>query len=317
MTNTEETKTTPKMGIIPEIAISIILQLIPDFDTSHDNQIYRFIRSCDSAFQLATSSQKDILLIYTLNKITGANSSDTHAQQYTSWKDLRNFLIQKYSKTKTLAHLNLELQSMFQKPSESVNEYYLRIDLCRCKIVEKLNTEISDNTKAGRMATTEETALNVFVNGLVSDIGIMLRTQGFLSLSEAGQFAIQEDKIRDMNLVRRTLYKNEAFKPQAQPFSNPKRVFRPSNIPQSTNQTPKICNYCKNLGHVISECRKRAYNNKIKNQNPQQSRMQQNTVRPSRINNLNFQAADGPSNDSETASNHCSTPQDWTPNLEA
>ncbi|CAH2243222.1 jg18709 [Pararge aegeria aegeria] len=45
------------------------------------------------------------------------------------------------------------------------------IDWCRSKIIEKFNAEIKDGTLLGRMATTEETALSFFVNGLNNEIG--------------------------------------------------------------------------------------------------------------------------------------------------
>lgn len=170
------------------ISLNTLLQLIPDFDTSQTSQVYRFVRSCDSAFKLATEIPKEILLTYALNKITGSGSSDVHAKKYTDWYTLKAFLIQKYSQT--LGHLNLELQSLFQKPNESLTDYYHRVDICRSKIIEKLTAEIVDSTLERRKPTTEETALNVFVNGLSSDIGTMLRTEAFKNLSGAGNFAI-------------------------------------------------------------------------------------------------------------------------------
>lgn len=307
MTKLEDSKVAQTMSAPPEVNFNIVLQLIPDFDTTHDSQVYRFIRSCDSAFRLANSSQQEILLVYALNKISGTGSSDTHAKQYANWGELRSFLIQKYSRSKTLAHLNLELQSMFQKPTESVNEYLLKVDLCRSKIVEKLIAEIPDNTITGRMATAEETALNVFVNGLKSDIGIMLRTKEFSKLSDAGRFAVQEDQIRNMNIARQNLYRSEATKP---PPLNYKHTFQSPVVQRPPSNSTKICNYCKNPGHVISECRKRAYNNGIKNLTiPQTSftRNHQTPSRPTQVNNLNSFATGEMSSSSEIVSNPCST----------
>lgn len=83
---------------------------------------------------------------------------------------------------------------MFQKPNESVSDYFIRVDVCRNKILKKLAAEIADSTLPGRQAMTEETALNVFINGLSSDIGIMLRTKNFENLNDAGNFAVAEDE---------------------------------------------------------------------------------------------------------------------------
>ncbi|XP_069358177.1 uncharacterized protein [Maniola hyperantus] len=327
------------------LEINTLLKLIPTFDTAESQQIYRFVRSCDSAFLLADAEKEQILLVYALNNITGTCASDVHSKQYTSWEDLKSYLIEKFSNVKTISHLNLELQSMFQKPAESITDFFHRVDLCRSKIVEKLNTEIKDNTLLGRMATTEETALSVFVNGISSEIGTMLRTRGFQNLTVAGRFAIEEEKIRAMNTARQSLFKNNTnqHKPslqRTQIIPNPRTTY--NSYPSNT----KTCNYCKNPGHLISECRKRAYNNNLRN-NIQSDSLIRNTLpaslaqtRPSTqralptpsaqtrpliqralpappayANNLNCEATNEMSSSSEIASASCSMIQTPTPSL--
>lgn len=302
-----------------EVDLRTLLLLIPEFDTTKNSQVYRFVRSCDSAFQLSSTPQQQILLTYTLNKITGPGSSDVHTKQFVTWHDLKYFLIQKYSQTKTLGHLHLELQSLFQKPNESITDYFHRVDLCRSKLVEKLTTEVSDGTVEGRVATTEETALNVFVNGLSSDIGAMLRVRAVTNLSDAGNFAIQEEKIRNMNGARQTLYRNSissnqfrrttALPPptyqQTRTFQNTQRQQEPS-----VQNATKVCNYCKHPGHLISECRKRAYNNSMRqSSNTGQQGQQNRATLPARVNNLNSQAAEVQGIPLETASNYYSSAQ--------
>lgn len=280
-----------------ELDIRTLLQLIPDFNTDQTSQVYRFIRSADAAFEIAQNNQIPVLLIYSLNKITGPGSSDVHSKQFHSWQELKSYLIEKFLQTKTLSHLNLELQSMFQRPNESVTDYFHRVDLCRSKIIEKISTEITDATLLGRKTATEEMALGVFVNGLISDIGTMLRTKEFNNLSDAGHFAICEDKIRSMNNARNSLYKinsstQQRLPPQVTNSPMPSQTMHAHRVPIDQNRptfrpNDKTCNYCKKPGHLISECRKRAYNNSMRApQEPQR-------VPPAtsaKINNLNSQA---------------------------
>lgn len=292
-----------------EIQLNTLLQLIPEFDTTNASQVYRFIRSCDSAFGLGTTSQKPILLIYALNKITGPSSSDIHAKDFSDWENLKSLLIQMFSQTKTLAHLNLELQTLFQKPHETVTEYFHRVDLCRNKLIEKISTEVQDTTLVGRTTMTEETALNVFVNGLSSDIGIMLRTRAFSNLSEAANFAIQEEKIRNMNSARQVLHKNVSRPAISTPnYSRNKFQSSPQITPdrQISNPNLKTCNYCKKPGHLIAECKKRAYNNQMRSQQYNYSNQSQNPS-PKNINHLNSNTSDETSNPSDTTSINCST----------
>lgn len=309
------------------VPLNTLLKLIPEFDTAQTTQVYRFVRSCDSAFSLSNDNQKDILLIYALNKITGSGSSDVHARQHSNWDDLKHFVIQKFSQTKTLAHLNLELQSLFQKQNESVTEYFHRVDLCRNKILEKLTAEVTDITLPGRKSTTEETALNVFINGLNSDLGTMLRTKEFTSLTTAANFAIQEEKIRNMNQARQTLYRHNRTSTTFHNNISRKSTLIPNNPTTSTLsmfKSTQTCNYCKKPGHVISECRKRSYNNNIKNRN----QFLQNTPNsqrvppvPTRVNNLNSQAAAEEGISTETASapyfNALTQDQDLIPTVES
>lgn len=308
------------------LEVNTLLKLIPTFNTAETQQVYRFVRSCDSAFRLANTEQEQILLVYALNNITGTSASDIHCRQYTSWEDLKSYLIEKFSNVKTISHLNLELQSMFQKPSESITDYFHRVDLCRSKIIEKLNTEIKDGTLLGRMATTEETALSVFVNGLNSEIGTMLRTRSFQNLTLASRFAIEEEKIRSMNSTRQSLFKNNTShsRPSAQRtqfVTNPRITNRAiDTYPSNT----KICSYCKNLGHVISECRKRAYNNNLRNSQLDQRALPAPLTRPpfqralpapspaTRVNNLNSNATNEASSSLAIGSESCSTIQTLT-----
>lgn len=320
----------------PKISLDIgtLLKLIPSFDTTQTNQVYRFIRSCDSAFNLASESQKSTLLVYVLNNIIGISASDVHSREFQSWDILKSFLIDRFSNVKTISHLNLELQSMFQKPGENITDYFHRVDLCRSKIIEKLTVEIFDDTLAGRKSTTEETALNVFVNGLSSDIGSMLRTKEFRTLSEAARFAMQEDKVRAMNYARQTLFKSVNSTPTSRQIMNRpinqrnynNNLIRPNFVnpantqnnnnpirpnfanPASTQNFAKICNYCKNPGHLITECRKRAYNNNLRASNGQPSMPTQRALPapPAQINNLNSQAAIEETSDSMGTASNCS-----------
>lgn len=302
--------------------LNTITNLIPEFDTNRVSEVYRFVRSCDVAFTLAPISQHMFLLIYTLNRIVGPGASDVHSKQFSLWSQLKTFLIEKFSNVKTLSHLNLELQAMFQKPNESITDYYHRVDLSRSKIIEKITTEINNETLPGRKACTEEMALNVFINGLSSDIGTMLRTKEFTSLPDAARFAMQEEKIRRMNEARQFLHKINLSKPRP----DIKTIQRPSTSFNNVSKYPpyqnkqqlviplsqsseKLCNYCKKSGHIISECRKRAYNNSMRNPKDPPPLNQ-------KINHLNSQAAVEPGTSTETAINHQNRPQELTPTFE-
>lgn len=285
------------------VDLGTLLTLIPTFDTTYPEQIYRFVRSGDAAFGLASEDKKPILLVYALNKIVGTGAPDVHSRQFETWDTLKSYLISKFSNVKTVSHLMLELQSLFQKPNECLTDFYHRVDLCRSKIIEKLTAEITDSSLQGRKDTAEETALSVFINGLNSDIGTMLRTKEFKDLSTAGKFAMQEDKIRAMNNARQSLYKVQTnFKPTHNNGIRyqPRPAITYQKTPQPVQNQTKICSYCKNPGHHISECRKRAYNNNLYNKNNPNRRAL--PAPPAQVSNLNSEATVEVSDSSEIAS---------------
>lgn len=73
------------------LAINTLIKLIPTFDTSKTQEVYRFVRSCDSVFQLAIDVEKQqILLIYAFHNITGVGALDIHCRRYAFWDDLKS-----------------------------------------------------------------------------------------------------------------------------------------------------------------------------------------------------------------------------------
>jgi hypothetical protein len=95
--------------------------------------------------------------------------------------------------------------------------------------------------------------LNVFMNGLSSDIGTMLRTKELNNLTKPGTFAMQEEKIGQVSNARHSLYKNTATK--FSPLTPTRRPVVTNTNTLVPSQQPKTCNYCNKLWHVISECR--------------------------------------------------------------
>lgn len=153
---------------------------------------------------------------------------------------------------------------MFQKPNKTVTEYYHRVDLQRCKIIEKLTAEVSPEVFIGRKLHIEETALSVFINGLRREMGAILRSQNLSHLSEAGRYAIQVDKIIKMNEARDKVFNIKTTIPHHHRKCIPNnqhqlRNIQRNNTIRSISHINNFCIYCKTHGHILSEYRKRAY----------------------------------------------------------
>lgn len=163
----------------------------------------------------------------------------------------------------------------------------------------------------GRLADTEDLALHTFLLGLPSHISNILRCRDPKNLAEAINLAIQEEKFYNFaqsskgpteprpkcrfcgktghtdrscfsNRVRPihnsshtqfshsvNLHKKQL--PSQNSHTQNNTIARQNSLPFSSPNSTIICRYCKNIGHDISECRKRQFNNanRFKNNNSQ------------------------------------------------
>lgn len=185
-----------------------------------------------------------------------------------------------------------------QEHKETVVSYSQRIENCLVRLTNSLDPNLKSEERSANVKLLRSQALTIFLMGLNRDLNIVVKSQRPNTLEDAISLAQAEEKEQ---LARREIERHSNtsyFKPsnshysrpphyninKAQTYnfnsrplqhktfsshpisfnSNPKPNFNfqsPSQVP------PKQCRYCKNLGHTIQECRKRQYNNSMRNQN--------------------------------------------------
>lgn len=287
-------------------SISFLTKFIKPFDGDR-NKLSSFLRNCENALNLASGAQCDILFKYILSQLEGKAETACSLKIFDSWTELKSFLRSTFGETKHREHLLLDLQNCKQKPNESVSQYSLRIETCLTRLQTDITHSTLDKSELkGRIANTEDLALHTFLLGIPSHISNILRCRNPSSLSEAINLAIQEEKLYNfaqtsrapdfrpkcrvcgrlghldrqcMQNRQRPVYTVSNGAPiapthQSAPrTSAPFQPSRPSNSfqPSNSHQTPTIiCRYCKHPGHDIKDCRKRQYNNSMRqNQNKQ------------------------------------------------
>ena len=170
-----------------------------------------------------------------------------------------------FGEKKHITHLLADLQRCRQGPSETVGAFALRIETQLGQLLTEVTLSVTRKADlSGRIGGMEELALHTFLLGLMPKISSFVRGKDPKTLNEAINCATSEEKIQRINMFE---YQN-TFKPQS-----PQTQIRPHNSPQRHNQsqpqkhfrppTQVTCNYCKNLGHTIDQCRKRQYKNKF------------------------------------------------------
>lgn len=253
---TKPTTPTPRAGSSSstesgeKLELNILFKFIKPFNGNRET-LNSFVSNCQNAYSLATKSQKPILFKYILSQLEGKAEVTCSIKDFESFEQFVDFIKNYFGERKHYAHLLSELQECKQNPSESVNQFGLRIETCLAKLLTEVNISVSTKRKkselTGRVAAMEDLALHTFLVGLNPRLAQIVRCRDPDTLNTAINFAVAEEKILH-SLQRRA--------PATYPNERPKLPqFRPNE------SRPPICRYCKNIGHSIENCRKRQYNN--------------------------------------------------------
>lgn len=249
-----------------EMDINTLFKFIKPYDGRREG-LNSFIINCNNAIELASESQKSILLKFILCQLEGKAELACSIKDFQTWDQLKEFLKKQFSDRKHYSHLLTVLQECRQGQNETVTQYAFKIETC----LSQLLTEISmSNYKSseivGRNAAMEDLALHHFVMGLKPNLSLILRCKSPRNLNDAINTAISEERIMQSTYRRQQQpaeYKTSFNKPRDSNNYKPTSIQRPStsNYPNNNNSKP-ICRYCKNIGHTIDQCRKREYYNR-------------------------------------------------------
>ena len=289
--------------------LQFLCSLIPKPFDGNRFEFNEFLANCDNAMSLAMTAQKHPLLVFIISKLTGTVRSQLQGKTYNKWDDLRSILTTLYQDKKHYMQLMEELNTLKQGINESVASFHERIDKLTMRLLDTMTFK-DVNEQRGKIETIKELALSRFIHHSVPDISRFLRAQNFNTISEAFPRAVEEEraiKISYQDFRRNGPNKicgicnksghlaRDCFNKKPNHTQNRNSVFmnqRHQNSKNYNNQNhnqnynnqhydKKFCRYCKKPGHEISECRKREYNNRMKNQNgsnPSNSQNRDQTV---------------------------------------
>lgn len=263
--------TDPVSEIFP---IKVLCDFIKTYKGERDT-LTAFLTNCQNALDLASKSQKDLLLKFIISKLEGKAQIACANRLYDSFDELKEFLKQNFGERKHYNHLLLDLQSCRQQTGETVAQFALKIEGCVAALLSEIHA--SDSFKkdlSGRVAMTEDLALHTFVIGLHPQLGTVVRSREVKTLNTAINIAMSEEKINNFLLKPEPKQSRPSCKRCGKPGHSENECFSRSNNralvpyqprtaqdrPQQTGQ-PVVCRYCKNVGHDISQCIKRRVNN--------------------------------------------------------
>lgn len=291
------------------IKFEVLMRFIKTFNGDRD-RLSPFIKNCENAMNMANEHQKPILFQYILSQLEGKAEIACSIKIFDVWHDLKTFLRFTFGESKHREHLLLDLQKCKFKPLETITQYSIRIETCLTRLQTDIANSTTDQSELkGRLASTEDLALQTFLLGLPPTISIVVRCRNPRNLNDAIEIATQEEKLQNfmqssaskttesrtlkcricgkIGHVDRNCFSNR--RPiNSVSQQNPTITFPQTDRTTNTYSKPtnysnsNICRYCKNIGHDISVCRKRQFNNNLA-----QQRQQSNSLfGPKRVNNI-------------------------------
>lgn len=305
----------PETSAQSEFHLNFLCSLIPKSFDGKRSEFHEFLTNCNNAAELANDSQQKPLFVFIISRLTGSVRSQLQGKTYNNWEELKEILCTFYQDKKHYIQLMEELNTLKQGFSEPIISYHERIDKIITRIIGSLSFKEREE-QSGKIETIKELGLSRFIHHSKPEISRFLRAQSFNNLSDALTKAIEEERAigisnsefkqknsKYCNFCKRNGHSNrECFKNKNnaqsinfnQRTQNQNNQYRANNGNHYTNSNTssnfqvKICNYCKNKGHLISECRKREYNNKRKESSTQNSNSSSSRNSPNRQVHLNL-----------------------------
>lgn len=253
-----------------EFPISVLCSFINVYRGERD-ALPAFLTNCQNALGMATEIQKGLLLKYIISRLEGKAQIACSNRVFDDFNDLKSFLKQNFGETKHYNHLLLQLQSCKQQPSESVAQYSIRVEKCLTDLQSEIhNSDSFKKDLPGRIAMTEDLALYTFSLGLKPTLSTYVRSQCPKNLNRAVNIAIEEEKIQNLqsktnmtSTFKSCKFCNKSGHTESECYhkNRPTRVTTFPSTSRGPAAQPIVCRYCKNIGHDISQCRKRQFNN--------------------------------------------------------
>lgn len=258
-----------------KITLSFLTKFIKTYNGDRES-LPAFLTNCDNAMSLASPDQQLILCKFIVSQLEGKAQIACSLKTFSNWIELKTFLRSTFGEKKHATHLLSDLQHAKQLTNEDVTKYSLRIENILTRIHSDIHYSCKDEKELpGRIAAMEDLALNSFLLGLNPSISTIVRCKNPLTLSDAVQYATDEEKLYNLSKTYAKSQKqcsicnktghssSECYKNKKPNFSQKSYHINPQGYQNnnSNNFNKRSCNYCKRLGHTIEECRRRQYNN--------------------------------------------------------
>ncbi|KAF5278777.1 hypothetical protein FQA39_LY18353 [Lamprigera yunnana] len=207
--------------------LETLFQWVDKYDGSNQ-KLNEFIINTDAAFELASESQNSILLAYAKKQLTGRAKMITSTKIISSWRQLKEFLIESFSPRQSIDELILEAQTCRQLPNESIMDFTLRLDILDSKFIKAINLEDSNPIELpGLLKMKDNICLRAFIAGVSPTYQNLLTLKEPKNYQEASYCCLKSE---NENKINRS---HEQYK-----------------------RKPNFCTFCRKNNHTTANCYK-------------------------------------------------------------
>lgn len=240
------------------------LEMVPKYD-GHNIPVWQFARACKRARESVPLIDEAHFVRMLRNKLSNHAYLAVEDEIHPTVEKFLDFLKRTFGPGRNSNYYRGQLSMAYKKSGEHILDYIGRIKDLKTAIVEGDQTNLNRVLSEPELASIESFALEAFYEGLPREYRAELRAEGYNGLRDACSKAItiskrlEREDARAKNIRNPRDYNlpaNQTQIPQQNPLTTPTFNVR-NNVPDTTGQ--KMCSYCKNIGHLFNECRKRQY----------------------------------------------------------
>jgi hypothetical protein len=282
------------------------LELVPKYD-GHNIPVWQFARACKRAKESIPLVDEAHFVRMLRNKLSNHAYLAVEDEMHTTVEKFIDCLKRTFGSGRSSNYYRGQLSMAYKRQNEHILDYIGRIKDLRTAIIEGDQTNLDRSLNEPELTSIDSFALEAFYEGLPREYRIELRAEGYNDFSDACAKILQInrrlEREENRNKSNRNYRENSApTRPQRDNFNNSPNASSNS----STNREQKICSFCKRIGHLMHECRKRQYRDEYSNNNNNNSNNNSNSNNNNynRNNNQNYSRNNNYTNNSNNYSNN-------------
>ncbi|KYN02552.1 hypothetical protein ALC62_06627 [Cyphomyrmex costatus] len=243
----------------PYISLRDAAETILPFD-GKNMPVSQFINNCTHAKNMVSPTAEYGLVQMIKNKLVGPALRVALSEEYNDIESLLNCLKTRFAPVYSTSQLHGELSKIMQYPDETVVDYGSRVSMILHQLKSTYQGE-HPNQATQFIGSAETNAVKNFLTGLNNGIYTRLQPREISTLNNAIEFAIKAETDYNEHRQRtkiaeglmQSLRCNNCFGYGHESLScstvNP--LARVSHV----QWQPKVCTFCKKVGHVRAQCR--------------------------------------------------------------